>query len=215
MSTLENNTTPLANKSSELDSGSSGGLYFVVICMVIKLCGIIGNILAFIVLRRSSSKTSNIIYLQALSIGDGLFLFTVLLYDITNILQDCFQIEYHGIETFMFFIYSTQGLAYWFLVLVVIDRYIAICRPLQAITWCTKSKAYKVIIATISLILLSSIARSIVRSSFFEVVFIAQNVFIPCCLLFFFNMRVIFAIKKSASTHAQLTGIQSTGTSLI
>ena len=114
---------------------------------VIVVVGIIGNCLTFVVFWKGNFKSSTSFLFLSLSLIDSAFLLTVFP-------QFCVGefVEYTGwfkgfssVKPFLivygnFILSSTKSATIWVTVLVAVNRYIIVCRPLRASQWCTISR---------------------------------------------------------------------------
>ncbi|XP_074662726.1 FMRFamide receptor-like [Tubulanus polymorphus] len=123
---------------------------FVPVLSVIAFCGLITNTLSYIVLRREGARggrTPDLI-LRVLSVADNFVLVTyVLFYTFPHI----FVFTRRFVEYYEWFMYAKRYI--WFalwvsktfsvytVVLLTIDRYVAVCKPLRATSFCTKRNA--------------------------------------------------------------------------
>ena len=120
---------------------------YTLILGVIIVVGIIGNCLTFVVFWKGNFKSSTSFLFLSLSLIDSAFLLTVFP-------QFCVGsfVEYTGwfkgfssvvpflivYDTFLFS--TTKTATIWVTVLVAVNRYIIVCRPLRASQWCTISR---------------------------------------------------------------------------
>lgn len=167
-----------ANSSLQGDLGNitqpSNELRFIcetVISMPIAILGVLGNLLAFVILWRQKQRLSTNLLLQGLAVADTLVLVTnILLRSIRYLFEytrapwlDPFKNAYPYIFVwlypFVFFLRLTDSLL---TVLLTIDRFIAVRHPLQAKNLCTLSKA----IRNMAILTIVSLVFSIPR--FFE-----------------------------------------------
>ena len=115
---------------------------------ILLLLGTIGNILSFVILmRRSMRKLSTYIYLAVLSITDTLVLYIGLLrlwigelsgFELKNQTDwICKLISVAG--------YTVSDYSVWLIIAVTVERYVAVCYPLQATSMCNLKRAMCVI----------------------------------------------------------------------
>jgi hypothetical protein len=117
---------------------------------IIITIGIIGNILSFLVLRkRKYAKQSTYVYFRALTFFDS---FTLLVYSFQRYLlrlsPDVFWKNGDIFcKEFIFVAYLTMSVSHWTLVLMTVDRFIAVAFPLKWTDLCTPRRSTKYIIA--------------------------------------------------------------------
>ncbi|XP_060071610.1 growth hormone secretagogue receptor type 1-like [Ylistrum balloti] len=126
---------------------------------VMIFIGTIGNILSFVVFRAYSGKVSTYTYLGALAMMDLLVIYIGLLrlwiaqlssFDIKDQTNwTCKLVAFLG--------YVCSDSSVWLIVAVTVERYIAVCYPLQASNLCRLKKArFTVLIPILSLCIVNS-----------------------------------------------------------
>ena len=133
-----------------------------------SLCavGFVGNALSFVVLRRHKSKSPTPTLFMALAAVDTLFLLTVL---VLRVLPSVMiytgwhaplDAAYAYVATYTWPAAMTAEMAaIWMTVLVTINRYVSVCRPLQAATLCSKRNAYRHLAAVAVVAVLYNLPR--------------------------------------------------------
>ena len=151
-----NTTTTIAPPSGgpcESGIGLTRLICAVYLSLPICIFGIIGNVLAFIVLLKQYRKQSTTTYLQALALTDTLVLFSSMLLHGFYYIAHCFGVwqsyldSYHYIFLVVYpcvYVFRLAGV--WLTVSLTIDRWIAVCYPLSAQRLCTLSRSYKQVI---------------------------------------------------------------------
>lgn len=115
---------------------------------IILVIGIFGNIFAFIILRQSMSRISTYFYLAILALADLIVLIFGLLRlwvkELTDVdLRD--QSEW-TCKVIITVLYTCSIFSVWLIVAVTVERYIAVCHPLQASILCSVQRAKAVTI---------------------------------------------------------------------
>lgn len=169
---------PQAPSTSGHPSMLTRYIFETALCMPISILGIIGNILASVVLIRQRPRLSTTILLLSLAADDSLILLsTILLRSLRYLayyhnVMDAYLAHYHSIFLVIYpLVYFIRMFNIWLTVLLTIDRVIAVCKPLHTSRICTISKAYRNII----IICICSFAFSIPR--LFEFKYDSDNPF--------------------------------------
>ncbi|XP_064637017.1 FMRFamide peptide receptor frpr-18-like [Lineus longissimus] len=116
---------------------------------IIISIGIIGNILSFLVLRKKKyAKQSTCVYMRALTFFDS---FTLLVYAFQRYLlkltPDTFWANGDAFcKEFIFVAYLSMSNSHWTLVMMTVDRFIAVRFPLKSVTTCTPRRSKKCIL---------------------------------------------------------------------
>ena len=108
--------------------------------------GLIGNTLSFLVMMRPHNrKVSCCVYMAALAVADNVMLINAGYYwYVTDIARrPWFRTECY-LFAYFFHVFSLAGAM--LIVILTIDRFIAICHPLKRTSWCTHTKARHVAI---------------------------------------------------------------------
>lgn len=182
-----NDTWNGTNTSSDNDEANNKqpfynfvhGLYLYAIPLI-SILGIIGNISSFKVFVCSGfNKQASSVYLSVLSISDTWFLLALFLGWFGSLDIRLYQ---NGVLCMIsvYVTYITSFLSVWYVVLIMLERYIVVCHPLQAPALCSKKR--------------SSIATCIVTA--FAIVFYAH------C---FFTMTTVSDQSDSRKSACQLT----------
>ena len=114
---------------------------------ILLIIGTIGNLFSFAVLMMPSMRRmSTYLYLAALSVTDTLVLLIGLLrlwvgalqgYDIRDRVEwVCKSTNVLG--------YTVSDYSVWLIIAMTVERYVAVCHPLRAATFCNRSRAVKV-----------------------------------------------------------------------
>nr|7F8X_A Chain A, Cholecystokinin receptor type A,Endolysin [synthetic construct] len=121
----------------------------ILLYSLIFLLSVLGNTLVITVLiRNKRMRTVTNIFLLSLAVSDlMLCLFCMPFNLIPNLLKD-FIFGSAVCKTTTYFMGTSVSVSTWNLVAISLERYGAICKPLQSRVWQTKSHALKVIAAT-------------------------------------------------------------------
>ena len=193
------NDTNVTSSSSWQPSHELRFICETVINMPIALLGILGNILAFIILWRQKQRLSTTLLLQGLAVSDtSVLVATVLLRSIRYLyvytkadwlvpFNDVYPYIFRWVFPCVFFLRLAGS---WLTVLLTIDRYIAVRHPLHAQRLCTLPKAIK------NMVILSLLALLFCLPRFFEHEIDSSNVhgFISTPLLLNKYYTVIYRI---------------------
>ena len=123
--------------------------FYTVITGIICLLGLIGNTISLVVLRNDRSNNVALLLLQALSVADNILLsisFVILsvLFGLLPMIltpQVALNISFYGLKYLEPFAYMSHTATIWMTVLLAINRYIAVCMPLNAGDILTMRKA--------------------------------------------------------------------------
>ena len=194
---------------------------YVYLVPVVCIFGIFGNILSFkVFVFTSFRKYSSSIYIAALSLSDTTFLCALLLSWLSNgrigLFFGHFPVWCH---LMIYVTYVCSFLSVWYVVLIMIDRYIVVCHPLYVSQWCSKRKAriargivtvcgillyvYTFFAAEVTGLNCTIQAKSFVIRilSAFIYVDTAITFVIPVAVIFFLNIIVIISIRRFQFRH--------------
>lgn len=122
---------------------------------VIVPIGLLGNILNIIVLFQPSMRTSTNVYLLVLSLADTVFLVFHLALSILDCRKRGLHHSAYYFNPYGRFMSNYSGnVGVWVTVVFTVERYIAVCHPMQGKVWCTVSRAE---IASLSVVILALI----------------------------------------------------------
>ncbi|XP_069114695.1 probable G-protein coupled receptor B0563.6 [Argopecten irradians] len=110
---------------------------------ILLLVGTVGNLFSFFVLRQSMTRVSTYFYLAVLALTDLLVLYIGLLRRWTGELTGT-DIKDHAAwlcKITVTVTYLFSDFSVWLIVAVTVERYIAVCHPLQATVLCSVQKA--------------------------------------------------------------------------
>ena len=189
---------------------------------VFCIMGLVGNIISFLVLSKAHGHSPMFFVLRAVAISDAVFLFGVFvlqsvvnIYHWTGVCKWCFL--YRGYMQFSFWpiLMITQMTTVWLTVLVSLERYVAICFPLNSATICTMSKVRKAVFLIYTTSILYNIPRyfefkvdgeglkktalgahEVYRYLYAGVLYSLMLFFIPLLMLIFFNFKLVMALKE-------------------
>ena len=121
---------------------------YTLIVGVIIVVGIIGNCLTFVVFWKGNFKSSTSFLFLSLALINSVFLIAVFpIYSVEAFVKytGCWLHGFYSVKPFLtvygsFIVTTTKTATIWVTVLVAVNRYIIVCRPLRASQWCTISK---------------------------------------------------------------------------
>ena len=212
----------------------------VVIGTPLVATGIVANILSFVVLSRQKNRMTTTVLLQALAVCDTLILLVVLLlrslpnFHIlsgTDTLSAYINVHYSSTFVCLFpVMYFLRLTDTWLTTLLTVDRYIAVCHPLQVQRLCTLSRAYKnmAIVFVMALVfsaprffeyrLTDENCRGIASTSLLDnraytilyqaVLFSVVMYAVPMTLLVWMNWRLLRELRRSNTFRATLSQTQ-------
>ena len=118
----------------------------VILYPTICIPGLIGNILTLIVLFQPNMRNSTNAFLSALAVADSIKLlndilyFSVLLLFRTN--KSAASVAYGYIYPYAHFVFNMSAcVSSWMTVSVAVERYMMVCHPQRARTFCTRRRA--------------------------------------------------------------------------
>ena len=132
-----------------------------VIGLTLGILGILGNFLALVVLSRQKPRVTTTVVLMVLAVMDNLVLISRVLLNSLRYLalytgtMQAYLSAYPQLFLILYpWVYTFRLLDMWLTVLLTVDRYIVVCRPLHASTVCTVRRAVRdiLIIATCSVL---------------------------------------------------------------
>ena len=206
------------------------GLFIVGIIAVV---GIIGNILTFVIFWKGNFKSSTSFLFLSLALIDSAVLLTVFTCCIVGLVWLPHDLRVYLIVSVWPLRSMAETATIWLTVLIAVNRYIIVCRPLRATQWCTLSKVKIQLAVVLVLVVLYNIPR-IVR---YSVVHITRNngtsyvarielmgarsfpkfyyvydtvlriivlVGLPLCILTFLTIRLIKAMKAHRRMQAEM-----------
>ena len=183
-------------------------IIYTLIVGTLVVVGIIGNSLAFAVFWKGNFKSSTSFLFMCLAITDSAVLLTAfVVFSIEPLFSYTGYMNYlwHSyIVVFMIvaFIHCCAHTAtMWMTVLIAVNRYIIVCRPLRASQWCTNSKVKKQMAAVLVSPVLYNIAVIFVflffgpQSIYTSGLHATFLLVLPICILAVLNIRLIKALN--------------------
>ena len=235
MSPPNQNTT---NYSQPLSYGPKPSLYmqfFMEACISLPVAvfGIMGNLMALVVLARIRPRQTTNVWLLGLVVGDTMVLIlTVLLRSLRYLaLYMGILPGYMSIYHWIFIVswpgvFMTRLAVQWLCVMLTFDRFVAVCRPLHANVVCTLSKTYRHLTAVIIFVILFSLPRffeykyepntdfhfsptAFSESNIYTVLyriiaFSLVNYIIPVSALIIMNRRLVLALRRAENFRGSL-----------
>ena len=146
--------------------------------IVASMClfGFVGNILSIVVLRRSASLATISFLLQALAVADNVYLIACLFFQTLKSISECTEIwpeskmVYPLMEKYVWpFASIAQTTTVWMVILVTVDRYIAISKPLHSVSLCTFRRAKRAVLVIVIVAICYNIPRFFEHKIIYEV----------------------------------------------
>lgn len=123
---------------------------------ILLIIGTFGNILSFLILRKSMMRVSTYFYLAVLALADLLVLYIGLLRlwtgEITGV--DIRNSNNWICKITIFLSYTASDFSVWLIVAVTVERYIAVCHPLKASILCSVQRARVVTVSMLVLLIM-------------------------------------------------------------
>ncbi|XP_048741872.2 thyrotropin-releasing hormone receptor-like [Ostrea edulis] len=180
--------------------------------------GIVGNVLSFrVFIFTSFAKQPSSVYLAALSVSDTWFLSALLVSWVGSIDRFATQSRVFCMIS-IYITYVTSFLSIWYVVLIMLDRYIVVCHPLKGPRMCSRQRvliALSIITAfamlfyshcffTMKTDQIDDNERQLcrIRESYYHVLRVITyfdsivTFIIPIAAVFVFNIAVIRAIRR-------------------
>ena len=134
-----------------------------IIGLTLGVFGIFGNLLALVVLSRQKPRVTTTVVLMVLVVVDNLVLVAGILLRSLRYMavytssMDAYLTAYPQLFLILYpWVYIFRLLDMWLTVLLTVDRYIVVCRPLHANTICTTRRAIRdIIIVTLCAVIFS------------------------------------------------------------
>ena len=201
-------------------------IIYALILGVIIFVGIIGNCLTFVVFWKGNFKSSTSFLFLSLSLIDSAFLITVFpLNSVSAFVEYTGWLQgYSSVESFLivygtFPVSTTKTATIWVAVLVAVNRYIIVCRPLRASQWCTISKVKIQLAVVLVLAVVSSIPqlfpyRVTNRRNVFYTVYGIIFVYVlwtgvPLFILTLLTIRLIKAMKAHRRMQLEMNSLHN------
>jgi hypothetical protein len=193
---------------------------------VLATVGMVTNILSLVVFTRVREKTSTTFLLQVLAIADSMFLFmNLIIFTVmaaflnTGQYQRYFQI-FGPVWPYMKGVMEiTRDFSVWMVIVVTMDRYIAIYYPLSASKLCRVASAATGVVLLLIYVICFSIPRfvsispktsqegevhltSVGRNIRYQTIYFSidsvVNLMIPMFLVVFMNIRIVQALRRAS-----------------
>ena len=203
-------------------------IIYTLIVGTLVVFGIIGNSLAFAVFWKGNFKSSTTFLFMCLALTDSVVLLTAfMIYSIKSVSTymsgKTFFPSYTIIGLYLFaaFLYVvSHTITIWMTVLIAVNRFIIVCRPLRASEWCTNSKVKKQVAAVLVLAILYNIAifggtvvlqgQVVTRTEPLSIYILDAicTLILPICILALLNIRLIQALNTHRRMQVQNRSIQ-------
>ena len=205
---------------------------FLYLCIFVCVFGVLGNALSIVVLRKDpDSQRVHTFLLQALAVGDTVFLITFLVFSIIE------NQEIGGrSETLVYaktyanhVMQLTQIIDTWLVMPVTVVRYVHVCHPFTAIRFCSMTRAKQLVGAATVVAIVICIPKfneafvapihgyciTIYMAWYneklvgfrgmltYKAVYYVFNYVVLLSLLFVLNLKLIGAVRSSRETHAR------------
>ena len=202
-------TVPLDSQGCHLQTF----IIYTLIVGIFVVVGIIGNSLAFAVFWKGNFKSSTTFLFMCLALTDSVVLITAfMIYSMQSMSTYMSgKTFFHsstiiGLYVFVAILHVvSQTITMWLTVLIAVNRFIIVCRPLRASEWCTNSKVKKQVAAVLVSAILYNIA--IVGGTMVHLVLTRTELLylcildaictliLPICILALLNIRLIQALN--------------------
>ena len=201
-------------------------IIYTLIVGILVVFGIIGNSFTFVVFWKGNFKSSTSFLFMCLALTDSVVLLTAfMIYSIKSVStymsgKNFFQsYTIIGLYIFAAFLYVvSHTFTMWMTVLIAVNRYIIVCRPLRASEWCTNSKVKKQVVAVLVLAILYNIAIfggmvvhrvvAITEPLYIYILDAICTLILPICILALLNIRLIQALNTHRRMQVQNRSIQ-------
>jgi hypothetical protein len=205
------------------------------VCLnTLAIIGIIGNILAITVLRHRRMRSSTSCYLIAQAIFDILVLICSMLFFGLPVISMSYANLYPYLHPYAYpAALTAQTGTIYTTVAFTVERYVAVCRPLQASKMCTPKRAIKVILLVTVCSILYNVPRMleyrhsyyinpetnatvvsyettsfgsdpIFQKVYLSYMYVPVIFLIPFLILSVLNIFLVLAVKKSQRTRAEM-----------
>ncbi|XP_013387671.1 FMRFamide receptor-like [Lingula anatina] len=227
------------NCTSSVNYAATAFYMDTVVVGTLCVIGYVGNVLSFVVFWPERKKCTSFYLLLALAVADILYLTHCLLfqsfrsiYDYTGLFKE-YKDAWPYMEPWEYpFGMMAQTLGLWFVVLVAVDRYIGVCWPFKAVSWCTNTRTCVMIVVTaIGAVLVNlpwfwrqrtveqfdpctremepvlvhyGIGETQLGRTLHTGTQIALAFLLPLAALFFFNLRLIVSLRQGSKRRDQL-----------
>ena len=203
---------------------------FLYLCIFVCVFGIFGNALSIVVLGKDrEGQRVHTFLLQALAVGDTVFLITFLVFSI---------IEYQEIggrsETLVYaktyanhVMQLAQDIDTWLLMPVTVVRYVCVCHPFRAPRFCSMTRAKQLVGAATVVAIVTCIPKFMeayvvlydvycipIYTAWYndklfgfgglltyKIVYYVFTYVVPLSLLFVLNLKLVGAVRRSRKAH--------------
>ena len=207
------NTT---NKKSDFDCFMARVVIDVFLVGIICMVGFVGNAISLMVLRRDPDKNNTANWLlQALACTDTLYLICSVPAKILpgiDAFTDWIPSKVNLYSIFIKFEVFTHVISVWLIVLITVDRYIAICEPLQSHSIrtlrCVKLSFAAVVMGAVLFVafyfysykVIAYFNLSITFQAIFDILYVTLNLILtsvgPLLILIVLNVLIMKSLRK-------------------
>ena len=186
--------------------------------------GLVGNILSFITFGRMRQHNATVVLFRALAIADSLMLLSVMIYYVPSAFATYMEYAspiFRTVQAYLDLCFSIvlmiQCNTIWIAVLLAVNRYIAVCKPLMAASICTVGNARKqlcfALVLSLLVILPQFFKRHIAQAwyqTFCWVIYMLFFFIIPFVTILILGIKIILKIHPYVDNPIRIHQQQNT-----